>query len=319
MTCANCKRSSMAGYTWMAIAISIWASWLVLTSSGRTTALSVFDLAWFRALAPAFLLAPLLWRQRREIAKLGLTRCLLLSAYGAPFTLCVGYGLSFAPVAHAGAMVPGLMPVFAAVLSFLFLGQRLKLQQTTSVFLILSGAFAILLWTSATSGPDETWIGQLFFLIGALCWACFTVTMKALDISPFLATGILGGMSAAGLAPFWAFSELSSMGAAHPADVVFQAVFQGVFSGLVSLFAFGKALRLIGSNATTLSALTPGVAALLAIPVLGQVPHLIDCLALVLVVAGLVLGSSNKGGRQNRSPAFQKTSHADNLSQSPHG
>ena len=38
-----------------------------------------------------------------------------------------------------------------------------------------------------------------------------------------------------------------------------------------------------------MSALTPGVAALLAVPVLGQVPQILDILALVAVVTGLVI------------------------------
>ncbi|MGC3940292.1 DMT family transporter [Roseobacter sp. EG26] len=300
----------MAGYAWMAVAVLIWASWLVLTSSGRTTALSIVDLAGFRALIPTFILAPLLWRQRRNIAQLGVTRCLLLSAYGAPFTLCVGYGLTYAPVAHAGAMVPGLMPVFAAALSYVFLGQRLSPRQVISVLLIQSGALAILLRTSAASGAGEMWVGHLLFLMGALCWACFTTTVIALDISPYLATSIVGGVSSVGLIPIWALLDLSTLGSAHPADILFQAVFQGIFSGLVSLFAFGQALRLIGTNATALSALTPGVATVLAIPVLGQVPDLIDFSALTLVVAGLVTGSSNKGGGLGRLPADPKKSQS---------
>lgn len=305
---ANLNKSPVVGAAWMSIAVLIWASWLVLTSSGRTTDLSVIDLAGLRALIPACLLAPLLWRQRRELARLGIARCLLLSAYGAPFTLLVGCGLNYAPVAHAGAMVPGLMPVFAAALSFVFLGQRLTSKRLMSVLLILSGAITLLLGTSDASDAGEMWIGHLCFLMGALCWACFTVTAKALDISPFLATAIVGIISATGLSPFWALSDLSSLGSASVPDIAFQTVFQGIVSGLVSLFAFGQALRLLGARATTLSALTPGVAALLAIPVLGQVPQLIEILALTLVVSGLVVGSFNTGGGRKWWPVFNKKS-----------
>lgn len=305
-TSAGFKNSPLAGYTWMSVAVLIWASWLVLTSSGRTTDLSVIDLAGFRALIPASLLAPLLWRQRRELARLGIARCLLLSAYGAPFTLFVGYGLSFAPVAHAGAMVPGLMPVMTVAFGLAFLGQRLTFNRLISVLLILSGATVLLLVTSDASGNGDMWIGHMCFLMGALCWACFTTTAKALDISPYLATAIVGGMSSAGIMPLWALSDLSALGSASAPDIAFQVVFQGIVSGLVSLFAFSQALRLLGTRATTLSALTPGVAALLAIPVLGQVPHLTDFLALTLVVAGLVIGSFSTSGRLKRLPDSKK-------------
>ena len=54
----------LKGYAWMMAAVVIWASWLVLTSSGVTTDLSPIDLAGLRALVPAIVLGPLLWRHR---------------------------------------------------------------------------------------------------------------------------------------------------------------------------------------------------------------------------------------------------------------
>ena len=283
------RGASLAGYAWMWLAVVIWASWLVLTSSGRTTALSVVDLAGLRALVPTVLLAPLLWRHRSTVARLGAMRCLLLSAYGGPFTLLVGYGLGFAPVAHAGAMVPGLMPVFSVVLAYVFLFQRLSKENVVAMMLILAGALAVFLRGTDPSAVHDIWVGHVLFLLGALCWACFTVTVRAFDIPAFLATAIVGAVSTTWLLPFWIVSDLSNFATAHRADIAFQTVFQGIISGLISLYAFSRALRLIGGQASVLSALTPGVAALLAVPVLGQVPQILDILALVAVVTGLVI------------------------------
>lgn len=286
---------ALAGYTWMSLAVLIWASWLVLTSSGRTTDLSVVDLAGFRAAIPAVVLAPLLWHNRRTIARLGAVRCLLLSAYGAPFTLLVGHGLGFAPVAHAGAMVPGLMPVFAVALACLFLRQRLSSGNVVALVLILSGAATVLLRSADQLAVPDLRVGHILFLLGALCWACFTVTIRAFEIPAFLATAIVGAVSITWLLPLWIVSDLSKIAAAHWTDIAFQAVFQGIISGLISMYAFGRALRLIGGQASVLSALTPGVAAILAVPVLGQVPQLLDVFALGVVVTGLVIW--NRGSK----------------------
>jgi drug/metabolite transporter (DMT)-like permease len=283
------RRATLAGFAWMSLAVLIWASWLVLTSSGRTTALSVVDLAAFRAVIPAVLLAPLLWRSRDQIVQLGVKRGLILSAYGAPFTLLVGHGLGYAPVTHAGAMVPGLMPVFAAVLAYVFLGQRLRQRTALALMLVLAGATTILTGAGLPLSEQGMGTGQLLFLLGALCWACFTVTLRAYEIPAVLATAIVGAVSTVWLLPLWIALDLSNIGAAHWVDIAFQAAFQGIISGLISMYAFSRALRLIGGRASVLSALTPGVATLLAIPVLGQVPQPSDLLALVLVVAGLVI------------------------------
>ncbi|MBB5515622.1 drug/metabolite transporter (DMT)-like permease [Rubricella aquisinus] len=292
MTPGPDDRDVLAGYAWMALAVLIWAGWLVLTSSGRTTALSVVDLAGLRALIPAVLLAPLLWHQRAKVRQLGLLRCLTLTAYGAPFTICVGYGLKFAPVAHAGALVPGLMPVMAALLGLVFLGQRLVRRQMLSIALILTGAMAILAHTRIAPGTDQLLTGHVLFLAGAVCWASFTVTMRNSDISPYLAIGVVGTLSSVVLVPVWVLGDLSNIRAAGLPDIAFQAMFQGVLSGLVSLFAFGRALHLLGARAAALSALVPGTAALMAIPVLGQWPGLVEVLALIVVIAGLVIGAT---------------------------
>ncbi len=291
----------LAGYGWMSIAVLIWASWLVLTASGRTTTLSVIDLAALRAVVPAALLAPLLWRQRRTIARLGLVKCLYLSAYGAPFTVCVGYGLGFAPVVHAGAMVPGLMPVFAAVFGGVLLGNHLTRRTHISVLLILLGAVVIIVNAPAPSGSGDVWVGHLLFLIGALCWASFAVTMERHSVPPYLAIAIVGAASTACLGPVWYVSDLSALNQATLPDILFQAMFQGIFSGLISLFAFGRALRVLGARATALSALTPGVATVLAIPVLGQVPDIVDILALFAVILGLRIGARKPIGSATRS------------------
>lgn len=279
----------LAGYAWMSLAVLIWASWLVLTSSGRTTTLSVVDLAVLRAAVPTVVLAPMLWRERRTVAQLGALRCLYLSAYGAPFALLVGYGLGLAPVADAGAIVPGLMPVFALALAFVFLGQRLSRGDLVAVFLILSGAAVILLRGTDQLTADQAWAGHILFLFGALCWAGFTVTVRTFEIPAFLATAIVGAVSTTWLLPLWIVSGLSNLEDTNWNDVVFQTVFQGIISGLISMFAFSHALRLIGARAAALSALTPGVATLIALPVLGQTPNALDILALAFVMTGLII------------------------------
>lgn len=280
------------GYAWMSVAVSVWASWLVLTSSGVTTDLSPVDLAGFRALVPAVVLAPFLWRQRRQVARIGLWRSLLLSAYGAPFTLCVGYGLGFAPVAHAGAMVPGLMPVMVTVIGVLIMGQGLSAGQSISALLIATGVAAIVLGSTEALNQQEAWTGHALFLLGALFWACFTVTVRRHAIAPFLAAAIVAVVSMVGLAPVWAFAGLSTLATASAPDIAFQLIFQGVITGLVSLYAFGQALRVLGSVATRLTALTPVVATCLAVPVLSQVPDLFDVAALGAVLAGLLIASA---------------------------
>lgn len=216
---------------------------------------------------------------------------MLLSAYGAPFTLCVGYGLGYAPVAHAGAMVPGLMPVAVTVVGYFVLGQRISPPRALGAGLIVAGALAIVLRPSQVWDMGEIWIGHALFLTGALLWACFTLTVQHHKIEPFLATAIVGAVSTLAIAPIWKFAGFSTLAIASTPDIAFQLIFQGVVTGLISLYAFSQALQMLGSIATRLSALTPVVATLLAIPILSQMPDIIEVTALCLVVVGLLVAS----------------------------
>ena len=280
----------------------IWAGWLVLTSTGRVTDLAVIDLAGFRALIPTLVLAPLLWRERPVFRQIGLARCLLLACYGLPFTLCVGYGLTFAPVSHAGALVPGTMPLIAAMLGLVFLRERVEGKRLIGLAFILLSTLFVTLHSGSLAGTGETRIGHGLFLLGSLCWAIFTVTMKPIGVSPYLATAIVGGISTILVLPVWVLSDLSNLSQARAGDILFQLIFQGVPAGLVSLYAFGQAIRLLGSAAGAFSALVPGIAALMAIPVLGQIPSSAELVALGLVVAGVYLAT---GTRSNASLSRQ--------------
>jgi len=216
---------------------------------------------------------------------------LLLACYGLPFTLSVGYGLTYAPVSHAGALVPGTMPLLAAALGLAFLNERIAGKRLIGLAFILLSALFVTLHSGTLNGSSETRVGHALFLLGSLFWAIFTVTVKPLGVSPYLATAIVGGTSTILVLPVWVLADLSNLGQARADDILFQMMFQGVLSGLVSLYAFGQAIRLLGSAAGAFSALVPGIAALMAIPILGQIPSSAELVMLGLVVTGVYLAS----------------------------
>jgi len=69
-------------------------------------------------------------------------------------------------------------------------------------------------------------------------------------------------------------ADWQRLAAAGPGMLALQIVFQGLGAGLVAVLAFSRAAALLGSGrAAFFAALVPGAAALLAIPVLGEVPN----------------------------------------------
>ena len=69
---------------------------------------------------------------------------------------------------------------------------------------------------------------------------------------------------------------------------------QGIVSAIVALFFYGEAVRRLGaSQAAVLGSLTPVAAALLGMPLLGEVPSRLTWLAIITVSTGVVLASGN--------------------------
>jgi drug/metabolite transporter (DMT)-like permease len=75
-------------------------------------------------------------------------------------------------------------------------------------------------------------------------------------------------------------------------DLAGQALYQGVVTAVVSLALFGRSITLLGaSKAAAFVALVPVIAALTAIPALGELPTSIDWLAIGMIAAGVYLAS----------------------------
>ena len=76
------------------------------------------DLAAFRYAPAALLLAPLAWRARVALARIGWKRLMVLSFFGgAPNLLLFVCALLYAPASHGGTIAPMVMPVAGALLA----------------------------------------------------------------------------------------------------------------------------------------------------------------------------------------------------------
>ncbi|MEP9352455.1 EamA family transporter [Xanthobacter sp. KR7-65] len=75
-------------------------------------------------------------------------------------------------------------------------------------------------------------------------------------------------------------------------SILFQAFYQGVLATAVSLYLFAKAITLLGASAgAAFGAFVPVMAALLAIPILGEWPSGLDWLGIISATIGVYLAS----------------------------
>ncbi len=273
-------------------AVSIWAGWMVVTRLGVTTTLSIWDITALRFAVAGLVLLPVVLRRGLAFDRLGWIGLVALAVGGgALMVICVGSGLLFAPAAHAGALFPGVMPVFVAVLASVVLKEPFPLAKKGGLVLILCGVPVIAGIADLSIGGSQS-LGHLLFLCAAFLWACYTVAMKHARLDGLHAAAITSVVSMVVYLPIYVIFFESGLRDAPVGDIVFQGFYQGILTMVVSLFLYGRAVSLLGaSNGAAFGALGPVLAALFAIPALGEIPSAADWIGIALIAAGVYLAS----------------------------
>jgi drug/metabolite transporter (DMT)-like permease len=285
--------------------LAIWTSFILVARSSARHSLTPFDIAWLRfAFSGAVALPFALWRGRRLVAGLGGPRRALARGAALAAVAGVGYcllaysGFFFAPVAHAAVLMPGSLPLWTAVLAAGLLGERLTAGRALGLGLIACGALFVggsSLWMAFTGGGD-TWRGDLLFLAGGATWALYGVLCRrwgvgAVDATLAIALGTLasyvplyGALAAGGLVD-------SRLGDAPGGEIAFQAVYQGGLAMLAAGLAYTQVVQTFGPvRSTMITALVPPLAALAAVPLLGEPLGAAALAGLLCASLGLVIG-----------------------------
>ena len=273
-------------------AVAIWAGWLVMMRVGVNTTLTAFDLTALRFAVAGVVLLPVVLRRGLAFNRLGwLSLTAVVIGAGAPVQLLVGAGLSFAPVAHASVLSYGISPLIVAGLAAVALKERLVPIRKAGLVLVTLGALVTGGVGISSFGGRQS-IGHLLFLTAACLWGCYAVAMRRARLDGLHAAAIAAVVSLLVYFPLYLTFIDHRLLEVSLTDLVGQAFYQGVVTATVSLALFGRSIMLLGaSKAAAFVALVPVMAALMAIPALGEWPTSIDWLAIGMITAGVYLAS----------------------------
>lgn len=288
---ARWSREVLLGWAAALATVTIWAVWMIATRHAVTHDLKPAAVGLLRFAVPALVLAPVVWRKGLFPKGLSPLAGLGLLGSGAPFFLVVASGMQFAPAAEIGPLLPGTMPLFVALIGWAVFGERIDRLRLAGFALILVGVVCI--GGIGLLHPEGgAWRGHLLLLTGACLWGVYTHAYRRSGLSALHAAALVGTWSVLLLAPFGTLTvvELVRGGLAGP--VILQAFLQGLMSGVVGIVLYGFAIDRLGpSRAAAVSPLGPVLAALIAVPVLGEIPGLPALIGLAAASAGVLLAS----------------------------
>lgn len=284
------------GLAWGLLAAAIWTIYSVLARLGIKSGLSPLDMTLLRFTPGALVMLPFVVRWGlRDLAGIGWRRGFVLALLSGPgFSLLMMTGFAYAPLAHGAVIAPACQMLASIVLGALLAQTAITRETALGAACVLLGLAFMggdALTQAGGAGAAGVLLGDALFAAAGACWGTFGALSRRWRVDALRITGVAVVLSFALFAPLYAaLADPRGLFAVSPAFVGMQALAHGLGAGLVAMLAYSRAVALLGpGRAAFFGALVPGAAALLAIPVLDEVPTALQLAGLLAVVLGLLL------------------------------
>jgi drug/metabolite transporter (DMT)-like permease len=291
-------RAAMA----LLIACLIWSGWWVLNRHSIQNGMNPYDIMAIRLGVAGMAMLPILLRMG-----LGTTwpRAIILGLVGGLCnSLLAIYGVKFAPASHGAALMPGVGPIFTALLAWLILDESLPTKRWLGIIVVISGAFLIGVENFANAQPDQ-WLGHLMFIGSSLCWAFYIVGMRLWAVGPWQGAAMAAVFGMIIYVPLYSILG-GSLEGYSVTQLAVQGLYQGIITSVIAFSLFNYALGVFGAAGTgAAGASIPVFTTLLGIILLGEYPSWIVVAGMLTVIAGLPLAIGLVGAAKTPAIADQ--------------
>ena len=160
---------------------------------GATSSLTIFDLAAIRYGVSALVSIPfvLYFKPWKDLKKSQIV--ILTFILGPIYILFVFAGFIFAPAAHGGIFMNGVLPIFTLSIGIACLGQKPISRKIIGALIILGATFLL-----GTDGEhldlSQSWKGDVCFLIGAAFFAVYVTSRHKYTTLTFYLYALLNGL-----------------------------------------------------------------------------------------------------------------------------
>ena len=289
----NIKSEYLVGLIFGLSVPFIWGAWIVISRFGVITSLNAYDITALRLGVASLIVLPIILT--RGLSGLSLKRATIFSiGVGAPFALTSFLGMRLAPIAHAGVLTNGSIPIFTAIFALLFLSERLSKKRFLAMFIIIFGGLCIGGDSILSSASYSLFLGDLLLIAAG---ALFSLYLTALDkwkpevIQTIVAVPVISGVI---YLPIWLLflpSKIMDFNNFPPwSDIALQGGFQGVISSFIVIMLLTRATRSIGATTVaTLLAGGPAIAVVLGVFILNENPSILSWAGVSIATIGMIL------------------------------
>jgi len=279
----------------LALSMSLVGSYVAL-SKPLVAAIPVFLLAWLRFGIGGLAMLHWLPRPANEKPLTATTRRLLfLESFlgNFLFSICMLFGVSMTSAVSAGVIMAAI-PAVVAVMSWLFLRERVAPRVWAAVACAVGGIALLAFGKSPEGGSDKAWLGNLLVFGAVLCEAAYAVIGKKLTgaLGPRRITAIVNLWGLLLVTPFGLWQALSFDFAALQLPSWLLLLFYSLAASVWSVWLWMTGLRhLPAALGGVFTVMLPISAALVGVLVLGESFGALQAGAFSLALAGVVLAT----------------------------
>jgi len=276
------------------LAAAIGALYTVYARWGIARGMGSPDLTAIRFSTAGLITLPVLgramWNDRSGMVTQWRVWLLVSVLAGTPFGLLMFGALQLAPSSHAAILPFAAMSVMGMLLSAWVLGDPLTARRVSGIVVVVLG-LVLLSGVTATAFSGRVLLGDLMFVAAGTLWVGFGIVLRRHRLDPLLATAVIAFSALLTYVPCYLLlgggRRLIQLA---PSVLAAEVLVQGVIAGAGTLYTYAKMVSILGAaRAAVFPALAPGLAALMAWPVLGQLPTLFEAGGLFIAMAGLFI------------------------------
>lgn len=292
-------------YLLLIFATLFWAGNVVL-SKAMSTDIPPITLAFWRWSMAFVVISFFSWKkviQDWEAIRTNLRILLPLSLFGiTAFNTMIYIALQDTSALNS-LLLQSFLPVVVALMSFLFLKERLTKLQIVGMLISLCGTLVLVAKGELAIMSDAGFNrGDLWVITAVVCYAAYTILLKFRPpmhpLSFLMATFFMGTLM---LLPFYLWEHSYAKAIQWDMPVYITIAYLAVFPSFISYLFFNEAVRKVGGNTAGLfSHLIPLFGSLMAILFLGEQFYTYHAVGVALTFSGIYLVIKNKIGAKAR-------------------